>query len=52
MVAVACSAVRGGPGLRDFDQARVEELAKIDELERTYWDAWHGRRIGPSSACS
>ena len=27
-------------GLRDFDEARCEQLAKIDELERTYWEAW------------
>jgi hypothetical protein len=26
--------------LRDFDELRARELAKIDELERTYWDAW------------
>lgn len=26
--------------LRDFSAAMVEELARIDELERTYWEAW------------
>jgi len=26
--------------IRDFDAARAQELAKIDELERTYWAAW------------
>lgn len=26
--------------VRDFDEARSQELAKIDELERTYWKAW------------
>lgn len=26
--------------VRDFDLAKAEELAKIDGLERTYWDAW------------
>lgn len=26
--------------IRDLDQARAEELSKIDQLERTYWDAW------------
>jgi hypothetical protein len=26
--------------LRDFDEARSQELAKIDHLETTYWDAW------------
>ncbi|MEM7345877.1 MAG: hypothetical protein AAF485_16675, partial [Chloroflexota bacterium] len=26
--------------IRNFDQARAEELAKIDHLERIYWEAW------------
>jgi hypothetical protein len=26
--------------LIDFDEARSRELARIDELERTYWEAW------------
>lgn len=26
--------------ITDFDAARAEQLAKIDELERTYWEAW------------
>lgn len=26
--------------LRDFDEARAQELAKIDNLELTYWQAW------------
>lgn len=26
--------------IRDFDEARAQELAKIDDLEREYWGAW------------
>lgn len=26
--------------LVDFNEAKAQELAKIDELERTYWEAW------------
>lgn len=26
--------------IQDFDTKRAEQLAKIDELERTYWEAW------------
>lgn len=26
--------------IRDFDELKAEELAKIDKLEVTYWDAW------------
>lgn len=26
--------------IRDFDAARAEELAKVDNLEREYWEAW------------
>jgi len=26
--------------LRDFDKAKSQELAKVDRLEREYWDAW------------
>jgi len=26
--------------LRDFDELRAEQLAKIDRLESEYWDAW------------
>ena len=26
--------------VRDFDAARAVELAKIDRLERQYWEAW------------
>jgi len=26
--------------LRDFDERKAEELAKIDHLEREYWSAW------------
>lgn len=33
--------------IRDFDSARAQELAKIDELEREYWKAW-SRSIGES----
>lgn len=31
--------------LLDFDEAKNRELAKIDALEQTYWQAWH-RSIG------
>lgn len=31
-------------GIRDFDQAKAIELAKLDELERTYWEAWEDSR--------
>jgi hypothetical protein len=27
-------------GIRDLDEAKAIELAKLDELERTYWEAW------------
>ena len=30
--------------LRDYDQAKMEQLAKIDLLERTYWEAWEASR--------
>lgn len=26
--------------LIDFDEAKAKELAKVDRLEREYWDAW------------
>lgn len=26
--------------VRDFDEARAQELAKVDHLELTYWAAW------------
>ena len=26
--------------LNDYDQAKANELAKVDKLERTYWVAW------------
>lgn len=26
--------------VRNFDEAKAQELAKIDHLERTYWQAW------------
>lgn len=26
--------------IRDFDEVKSQELAKIDNLERTYWEAW------------
>ena len=26
--------------VRDLDDAKAQELAKVDELEREYWDAW------------
>ena len=31
-------------GIRSFDDQKAEQLAKIDELERTYWDAWEASR--------
>jgi len=31
-------------GAYDFDEAKQKELAKIDTLERTYWDAWSKSR--------
>ncbi len=27
-------------GLNDYGEAKARELAKVDELERTYWQAW------------
>ena len=30
--------------VRNFDDARAEELARIDELERTYWKEWERSR--------
>ena len=30
--------------LRNFDEAKAQELAKIDRLELEYWDAWHNSR--------
>lgn len=30
--------------LVNFDEARAKELARIDELERTYWAEWHRSR--------
>jgi hypothetical protein len=30
--------------LRDFDQHRAQELAKIDHLEVTYWQGWQRSR--------
>lgn len=30
--------------VRDFDAAKAEAIAKIDELERTYWAAWLASR--------
>lgn len=30
--------------LVDFDRARANELAKVDHLESTYWDAWERSR--------
>jgi len=31
--------------LVNFDQARAKELAKIDALERTYYEAWEGSLV-------
>jgi hypothetical protein len=33
--------------LRDFDEARAQELAKIDRLEATYWESWQ-RSLEPT----
>lgn len=30
--------------LRNFDEAKAQELAKIDNLELEYWEAWHNSR--------
>lgn len=47
--------------IRDFDEARALELAKIDQLEREYWEAWErskapkqstSQRTAPSSSKS
>jgi hypothetical protein len=32
--------------LNDFAQAKLRELARIDQLEREYWDAWERSRQG------
>ena len=43
MVSYDLTAIRKewrGSSVRDFDDAKSQELAKIDELERTYWAAW------------
>lgn len=34
-------------GIYNFAQAKITELAKIDHLEMTYWDAWE-RSQGPT----
>lgn len=34
--------------LIDFDGAKAQELARIDNLERTYWDAWERSMRGRS----
>lgn len=31
--------------LVDFNEAKMQEIAKIDNLERTYWEAWE-RSVG------
>jgi hypothetical protein len=31
-------------GLMDFDAAKARELARIDNLERVYWDEWEASR--------
>src|SRR5215212_4552915 len=31
-------------GLRDLDEAKTIELAKIDALELEYWDAWRASK--------
>ncbi len=31
--------------LRDFDEARAQELARIDALEREYWEAWERSKV-------
>jgi hypothetical protein len=30
--------------LCDFDEKKAQELAKVDEVERAYWQAWHDSR--------
>lgn len=30
--------------IKDFNEAKVQELAKIDELERAYWEGWVSSR--------
>ena len=35
--------------LRNFDAARAEELAKIDNLEREYWEAWERSKLDKQS---
>lgn len=48
MVSRELSAIRDAwlkSAVRDFDQLKSEELARIDEVERQYWDAWQ-RSIG------
>lgn len=32
--------------LRDFDELKAQELAKVDRLEITYWESWD-RSLGP-----
>ena len=36
-------------GLRDLDEAKTIELAKIDALEREYWDAWRASKRPPAT---
>lgn len=37
--------------VRDLDEAKAEQLAKIDRLEQEYWDAWQQSR-GEQTATS
>lgn len=30
--------------VRDFDEKRAEELAKVNHVEQTYWDSWEQSR--------
>jgi len=39
-------------GLRDFDTAKSRELAKVDRLEREYWEAWYRSREDSEVATS
>jgi len=31
--------------LRDFDELKAQELAKVDHLELTYWDSWDRSKV-------
>lgn len=31
--------------IRDFDELKAQELAKVDHLELTYWDSWERSKV-------